>query len=734
MGRYFLSDNKDFEILEEPYFDKLMALSQTENGVASFLKENAEKRLQLVLDEKLAGPRRSLKENEAALDRVDQSILGKQKDKEVAQTLTDSTRYLWDKCPKKSKPLLEKVFRDYEQKGTFNPADLEKVKNSFNAFEKITKKNEIGLFKSKLDYLVKSATENNLAEKLKADYKFRAFYDNQTSATSEKDASFLDGLETSLKDMHEERDALQQKQWSLGDSFEKLEQTIRMEDKQNCAVEAQCIDKAISDVKRKRTGESVADFHIERLSSMNDNDKVVFNLGVNKNGQAKLDAIFKEMGLSQGAAEDTNSWYQHDSTDGKNNLWSPVMKVSEAKKVMPKLVEYMHDANILSQLSVPMKAEEMFTEKKTPEPLKQEELNQFIQTLHNASLMKPMDQRSVFAEFPQEQYLFNGTQISDDYFGLSKRPGRSGILYATTNCNYAASYDGVNGTATHDDYGLRAIGQVNGEDVHIGFVNVYEQSKDDKFYDNFGMEDAFSKNPTRGLSLSREEALKTNCETFVTPEKNPLKDKILHVRVGAGREFYVKMSEVKHIPAVQKILDNRKSDATKSFDDLGMQQRFQKQKSEFLSGVYDRETIRETPSLDMSSVQMTREEPVKNVPEKEKSEPQVAKDSVQNLTTSHEQAQINHLRGLPEDYSPKNSQKEEVVAETTKPKESEHDKSSTKAKISQKMGKVLLMARGLIQPKKNKKPLAQGASKENVSQVSKVTPAMVINRSNEGHS
>ena len=44
------------------------------------------------------------------------------------------------------------------------------------------------------------------------------------------------------------------------------------------------------------------------------------------------------------------------------------------------------------------------------------------------------------------------------------------------------------------------------------------------------------------------------------------------------------------------------------------------------------------------------------------------------------------------------------------------------------------MARGLIQPKKNKKPLAQGASKENVSQVSKVTPAMVINRSNEGRS
>ena len=38
MGRYFLSDNKDFEILEEPYFDKLMALSQTENGVASFFK------------------------------------------------------------------------------------------------------------------------------------------------------------------------------------------------------------------------------------------------------------------------------------------------------------------------------------------------------------------------------------------------------------------------------------------------------------------------------------------------------------------------------------------------------------------------------------------------------------------------------------------------------------------------------------------------------------------------
>ena len=425
---------------------------------------------------------------------------------------------------------------------------------------------------------------------MKTDYKFRNFYKNQISVTEEKDTSHIATIDSNIKDLQTERENLLQRQWSLSENLEKTEQIIRMEDKQNCAIEAQSINKAISDVLKKRSAESITEFQIERLSSMNDNDNVVFNLGINKTGQTKLNSIFKEMGLTIGNAEDTNSWYEHNSTDGKNNLWSPVMKVSDAKKIMPKLVEYMHDANILNQISVPIKAEEMFSEKKLPEAINSDELSLFIQAIYNRNLTHPMNQQSVFAEFPKEQYLFNGTQVSDDYFSLSKRAGRSGIVYTTTNPNYAASYDGVNGTATHDDYCSNSIGKINGLDVKIGFINIYEQSNDDKFYDNFGMEDAFSKNKSGNNSLSKEDARKTNCETFVTPEKNPLKDKILHLKVGENYEFYVKMSEIKNIPIAQKLLNNSKADAKNSFDDLGMQQRYQKQKSEFLSGKYENKT------------------------------------------------------------------------------------------------------------------------------------------------
>ncbi len=590
MNLYFLSDNKDFEILEEPYFEELIEASKTSNGVSSFLEKRAEIRLQKLLNEKLSPLQNNLQNNKTALDRIEQNLSNQQKDKEICKTIAECSNYILDKCPPKSKPLLEKIFKDYETNGTFNATDIEKVKNSFNFFQKATKKNEINLFKSKLDTLVKVSTDNQLSDKMKTDYKFRNFYKNQTSTTEEKDTSFIASLDSNIQDIQSERETLLQRQWSLSENLEKAEQNIRMEDKQNCAIEAQCINKALSDISRKRSAESIADFHIERLSSMNDNDNVVFNLGVNKSGQTKLNAIFKEMGLSIGNAEETNSWYEHNSTDGKNNLWSPIMKVGEAKKIMPKLVEYMHDANILNQISVPIKAEEMFSEKNNTEAITPTELAQFVQAIYNRSLTQPMNQQSVFSEFPKEQYLFNGTQVSDDYFSLSKRAGRSGIVYATTNPNYAASYDGVNGTATHDDYGSNSIGKINGLDIKVGYINIYEQSNDDKFYDNFGMEDAFSKNKSGSNSLSKEDALKTNCETFVTPEKNPLKDKILHLKVGENYEFYVKMSEIKNLPIAQKILNNSKADATKSFDDLGMQQRYQKQKSELLSGKYENKT------------------------------------------------------------------------------------------------------------------------------------------------
>lgn len=85
MDLYFLSDNKDFEILEEPYFEELMEVSKTANGVSSFLEKRAEIRLQQLLNEKLSPIQSNLQNNKSALDRAEQNLSGKQKDKETCK-------------------------------------------------------------------------------------------------------------------------------------------------------------------------------------------------------------------------------------------------------------------------------------------------------------------------------------------------------------------------------------------------------------------------------------------------------------------------------------------------------------------------------------------------------------------------------------------------------------------------------------------------------------------------
>lgn len=254
------------------------------------------------------------------------------------------------------------------------------------------------------------------------------------------------------------------------------------------------------------------------------------------------------------------------------------------------------------------------------------------------------------AKFPKDKYLFSGTMASDDYCQLSSRNGRIGKVYATPDINYAAKYDGATNvgstlgtSATGDCYVSTAAGQINGHKAHVGFINIYEQNPKDKFFENFGMEDyrhndfinmgggkpeikTFdlwepSQNgpvilhkqatPADRHVLTHEQAINGyiyrpqaftidgkdyfqasyNAETYVTPEKNPLKAKIMHLSYideqGHPKDLYIPVSD-KSDEAIRHLINSRQAETKDSFVNslkTDVYNRFEKQKEEFNKGI-----------------------------------------------------------------------------------------------------------------------------------------------------
>ena len=247
------------------------------------------------------------------------------------------------------------------------------------------------------------------------------------------------------------------------------------------------------------------------------------------------------------------------------------------------------------------------------------------------------------AHYSKEKFLFSGSTASDDYLTFSSRVGRNGIIYATPDVSYAAKYDGVTNvgfgegtTATGDKYVSPIIGQLLDKDVKVGFINIYEQNeKEDKFFPNFGMEDYRKrmgndeKPETYGVfeannegrepytqkqaqtsangRITRDQAingyirhqtegnikdgktyfpLSFDAETYVTPEKNPLKAKIMHIEWGEN-EFFVPIPD-KPNEIVQAIINKRTAKMEDTFSHNRRQDilvRIQSQKEEFNQGM-----------------------------------------------------------------------------------------------------------------------------------------------------
>ena len=365
--------------------------------------------------------------------------------------------------------------------------------------------------------------------------------------------------------------------------------------------------------------------YVEGLDKIPDDEVVLFNFAVQD--KEKFEDILKQKNITLGDTAKEWCCKQQGGEQSDSHLydvWSPLMTAKEAKEIMPSIVEEMDKQKISSNLIVPMKAKDLFSdlkEYKTPEQSWIDEQLIRVLTKGDYDQCSPNDWKfyskddkefvnelfghsptstempeefaanattldGIKKEFPEDQFLFSGTMVSDDYFAMSPRAGRNGTLYATPFIDYARKYDGIydltggniNGGAsvTGDVYKSSIIGHCSEEPIHIGFINVYRQSEDDKFFKNFGMDDA---RRSSDLQISKQEALNgyisntvdiqgnpvpvKDAETYVTEDKNPLVAKYMHIRFDKS-EYYFKVPENQD-ELTQFLLASRQADISDTF-------------------------------------------------------------------------------------------------------------------------------------------------------------------------
>lgn len=126
----------------------------------------------------------------------------------------------------------------------------------------------------------------------------------------------------------------------------------------------------------------------------------------------------------------------------------------------------------------------------------------------------------------QKQYLFRGhTFITSDpkssYATPTWRPGRTGIVYGSTDPKYAASYaggadyDGVNGKTMNSQHLLHV------NNYNVGFVTVFKNSKRNIFVSDINLE-TMGKNKHLKPSIKINQMMNHVNETIISPHNNPV--------------------------------------------------------------------------------------------------------------------------------------------------------------------------------------------------------------------
>lgn len=677
-----ISSNSEGEIWGAPYFEKMMQVIQNGDDIEKFIEQKNQLLYNQYMEEKTKPYQKEIADKNDGIIKLQQSsaeiksinnIFGEfesdiavlmkhypnpEQQKHVRELLSTykydgkfEKDWSYNQLTQKPKGFLNKLIhaKKHREAQQYLSAFIEKYEN-LNIPDKISKS--------------KISNTENLKHKFDAITDCNAQNVSSWSEIIQKDLQIIDEkILKNQKDIKQNEENIQ----LLEKSFTKSV-TIPQED----AIIRSFCDEIRNEIQHPKTLN--ASDYIECLDKLPDDEVVMFNIGL-KSGRDIADRIKNIMeynGLVCG--DDTNQWLIRKETvgnsdQGKFEIFSPLMTVKDAKEIMPKLVADLDRAHVSSGLVIPIKASDIFREQTNDMVLPEITQERLMKLVGGAWIKQQMQSSGnplfnhqekmkligieseqelpqVFnsleelkTQYPKEQFLFSGTTASDDYLVLSARAGRNGTIYATPDIGYAAKYDGVTNvgsaydgtTATGDRYVSSIIGQFSGQNVKVGFINIYQQSDDDKYFSNFGMEDYRTrigaeelpktygvfeannegKDPfTAKLAqtdvngcLTKDQAINGyirrhteihekdgkfyfpisyDAETYVTPEKNPLKAKIMHIEWGSN-EFFIPIPENSD-ETISEILNKRRAKMEDTFahnvrhDVLA---RIQKQKEEF---------------------------------------------------------------------------------------------------------------------------------------------------------
>jgi len=568
IGQVWDDKDKRARMMDKPWYDDFTQVLRDKGDLENFIKEKNAKVYQDYMYDKAHYAMESKKRYEKDLNEAQAKLDTFDKQTQLATYFCNVAESLSEAYPKDKHRQLSQVLDAYLRNGEFSqymvsnlmeqPAGLiDKIKNG----KKISKANEL------LNKVMESFKEKQIFENLhNAPYPLDnmvrdagqlKFVRSNKSAIENKRKEFLPSIENYQSLIKSQNDAINTYQ----NSFERdIAPKLEKEDA--------LIYQFIEDLKNPQEVEHTkgAKTFLNDIKNMNDDEEVIFNFMMRP--KKRFETMMQELGFEIGSGTDKWLCYVNENKEYKQSeVWSPVMTVKEAREVMPLIIDHMEATGISHQgVIMPISGNILADIKKggqenVPQFDFRQSLNEFLRQLPQSENTYTKEQ--IRREF-QETSVFNGTMVSDDYFPWSKRAGRNGVVYAGIDLGYILQYDGARGngnSGTTDFYIPTKIGEVeiNGEvaNVTVGFVNVYEQAKGvDRFYPNFGMED--NKMPYWGRP-------EMDSETFVTPDKNPLKAKFMHVVIGGGKEFFYKIPE-KPDAFVQYILEQKKGDVRHTFE------------------------------------------------------------------------------------------------------------------------------------------------------------------------
>ena len=500
--------------------------------------------------------------------------------------------------------ILKNLLDEYD--GDFNKKDLQTLRSNPDKVKRIFYSKKIKSFQSKLESFVDKYQTKELYNLVKKYFPY-----NVSTGFTNYSSELERQKSVKSRWIEQDSESLSRAISAKSDKEQEWKQKIETEAKTIRAFAGKLSDD-ICNPKDLKVSEWV-----ERLADMDDDELVMFDISTgagytdysDKDARKRLavNNIMKYNCLSKGP--ETEKWFVdqgHDTVFSAVELFSPIMRVRDAKKIIPKLCRNLTEAGVAGNLVVAMRPNELLHN--CPEK-KEYEVDSAINTIMDAMKNKEVPWYSTktrhlgFEKYPDDEYLFSGSMVSDDYKFLSRRQGRCGISFATQDFNYAFSYAALTSilsnpsdkdmmveerqSATLDWYPERYKTSWNGKRVYVGFVNVYERNSKDRFYPNFGLEHGLANKDgiKHGFDNTRE------IETFVTPEKNPVIDKLLCV-VWNKQGFILPMrgqGYPDNVKAALQTLSDRYAggmEDTLPYLDFGKRlERFQKQKKEFESGV-----------------------------------------------------------------------------------------------------------------------------------------------------